>query len=100
MSFIAWIRAVLAPALEGVILGDRDPDDVLAQVRCPIHLLAADASFGGAMDARDVQRFVAAAPGCTHMTFEGVGHGIHDERPDAYVQALQRFMGSTGATEL
>lgn len=53
---------VLDPAIAGIILGDREPDDLLAQVRCPIHLLAAQAEFGGVMDAQDVQRFVFHAP--------------------------------------
>ncbi len=84
--------AVLDPAIDGIILGQHDPDDLLAQVRCPIHLLAAQAEFGGAMDAQDVQRFAAHAPACTYAVLKGAGHGIHVERPAEYVQALQLFM--------
>jgi hypothetical protein len=49
--------AVLVPAIAGSMLGAYEPDDLLAQVRCPLHLLAAQAALGGAMTAAAVQRF-------------------------------------------
>ena len=88
--------AVLDPAIDGIILGGSDPDELLAQSRCPLHLLAAQAEFGGAMDAQDVLRFVAHAPRCTHTVLEGAGHGIHEERPMEYVQALLQFLAAIG----
>lgn len=92
--------AVLDPVIGGVILGTHDPDNLVAQIRCPVHLLAAQAEFGGAMTAQDVERFVSHAPHCTHAVLEGVGHGIHEERPDEYVQALQRFMAAWPAQQV
>lgn len=89
--------AVLDPAIDGVLLAGHEPDDLLARVRCPIHLLAAQVALGGAMDAQDVQRFVAHAPASTHTVFEGTGHGIHEERPAEYVQALHQFMAAVSA---
>lgn len=83
---------ILDPAIDGVILGKHAPDDLLAQIRCPIHLLAADADFGGAIDAQDVQHFVTSAPHCTYAVLKGTGHGIHEERPTEYLQAVQQFM--------
>lgn len=88
--------AVLDPAIDGVILGGHEPDDLLAQVGCPLHLLAAQTEFGGAMDAQDVQRFVSHAPRCTHTAFEGAGHGSHEERPAEYLHALQQFIAAAG----
>lgn len=84
--------AILDPAFDGVILGPHEPDDLLAQIRCPIHLLAAQAEWGGAMDGQDVQRFVSHAPHCTYAVLEGAGHGIHQERPNEYVAALRHFV--------
>ena len=86
--------AILDPAIDGVLLAGCEPDDLLAQIRCPIHLLAAQVALGGAMDAQDVQRFVAHAPHATYAVLEGVGHGIHEERPAEYVQALRQFMAA------
>lgn len=83
---------ILDSAIDGVILGKHEPDDLLAQIRCPIHLLAADADFGGAMDAQDVQHFITSAPHCSYAVLKGTGHGIHEERPGDYLRAVQQFM--------
>ena len=85
---------ILDPAIDGVILGRQEPDDLLAQIRCPIHLLAAEAEFGGAMDTQDVQHFITSAPHCSYAVLKGAGHGIHEERPTEYLQALQQFMAA------
>lgn len=90
--------AILDPAIDGVILGSHEIDDLLTQIRCPIHLLAAQIALGGAMDAQDVARFAAHAPLATYAVLEGVGHGIHQERPDAFVESLQRFV-ATASTQ-
>ncbi len=83
---------ILSPAIDGVILGKHEPDDLLAKIRCPIHLLAADADLGGAMDAQDVQHFTTSALHCSYAVLKGTGHGIHEERPGDYLQAVQQFM--------
>ena len=87
--------AVLDPAIAGIILGAHEPDDLLAQVRCPLHLLAAQAARGGAMTTADVQRFAAHAPHGTQAVIDA-GHVIHRERPAEYVQAVQQFVAQVG----
>jgi pimeloyl-ACP methyl ester carboxylesterase len=88
---------VLDPAIDGVILGGREPDALLTQIRCPIHLLAAQITLGGAMDAQDVERFAAHAPHATFAVLEDVGHGIHQERPEEFVRSLQQFASAVSA---
>lgn len=83
---------MLEPALAGDLLGPYVPDDLLAQVRCPVRLLAAQYECGGAMNAQDVARAVAHLAHCEHTVFAGVGHGIHEEQPEAYAQALIQFI--------
>ena len=51
--------AVLDPAIDGIILGPYEPDDLLRQIRCPVHLLAGQVELGGAMSVRDVQRVIS-----------------------------------------
>lgn len=82
-------------AIAGTLLEDYEPDDLLAQVRCPVYLLAGQREFHGAMDAQDVARFLGKLPQATHTICEGVGHMIHQERPEAYVQALQQFIAQS-----
>jgi pimeloyl-ACP methyl ester carboxylesterase len=86
---------VLDPAIAGAMLGAYEPDDLLAQVRCPLQLLAAQAALGGAMTAADVQRFGDYAPHGTQAVIDA-GHGIHEERPAEYVQAVQQFVAQVG----
>ena len=54
-------------------------------------------SLAGPWMRRMWQRFVAHAPACTHAVLEGAGHGIHEERPAEYVQALQYFLAAVSA---
>lgn len=84
--------AVLEPALEGTLFGSDEPDDLLAQIRCPVHLLAAQVALGGALDAQGVQRAVSKMPHCTHTVIKGAGHDIHLEQPGAFVRELKWFL--------
>ena len=83
---------VMDVALAGDFLGSYDPDVLLAQLRCPAQLLAGEVPYGGAMSAEDVQRFLTQVPHAVHTVFEGVGHMIHDERPEEYAHALREFL--------
>lgn len=89
--------AILDTAIDGTILGGREPDQLLAQIRCPIHLLAAQPELGGAMPTQDVQHFVVQVPHCSYAVLDGTGHGIHQERPDAFVESLTRFVAAVSA---
>ncbi|MCB0055487.1 MAG: alpha/beta hydrolase [Caldilineaceae bacterium] len=88
--------ATLDPLLAGILLGPHAPDELLAQVRCPVRLLAGQREAGGALDAQDVARAVGQLAHCEHTVFPGVGHMIHQERPDAYAQALIHFITQEG----
>jgi pimeloyl-ACP methyl ester carboxylesterase len=82
----------LAPAVDGTLLGDEEPDALLARVRCPVRLLAADWDAGGALDAQDVERAVANLNQCKVITFPGAGHTLHLERPTEYGETLLAFV--------
>jgi pimeloyl-ACP methyl ester carboxylesterase len=85
---------VIDVAVAGEFLGSYEPDALLAELRCPVHLLAGEAQYGGAMSAEDVQRFAAIVPHCSHTVYERTGHGIHEERPQEYLRALQQFIAA------
>lgn len=82
--------AILDPAIEGNVLDGCDPNELLAQLRCPVHLLAAQVELGGVLDAQDVAHFAAQTPHATYAVLHDVGHSIHQERPEAFVQAVQQ----------
>lgn len=84
--------AVLEPALAGTLLGSDEPDGLLAQVRCPAHLVAAQVALGGAMSEQDVQRAASNMPHCTYAVIEGAGHDIHLDQPEVFARELNRFL--------
>lgn len=84
--------ATLEPLVAGRLLGPHEPDDLLVRVRCPVRLLAGEAEAGGALDSGDVARAVEQLGQCKHTVFTGVGHMIHQDRPEPYTQALIRFI--------
>ncbi|MBN2550784.1 MAG: alpha/beta hydrolase [Anaerolineales bacterium] len=83
---------ILDVAIDGLLLGQENPDVLLRQVRCPAYLLAGQVEFGGVLEASDVERIRAALPTCPHIVFQQTGHLIHREKPEAYLQALQPFI--------
>jgi pimeloyl-ACP methyl ester carboxylesterase len=82
--------SVLEPILDTSFWDD--PDAVLAEIRCPAHLLAGQYDLGGAMEEDDVVRTVSKIPHCTHTIFSDVGHSIHKEKPQEYVEELRAFL--------
>ena len=82
----------LAPAVSGTLLGEEEPDALLARVRCPVRLLAADWNAGGALDAQDVEQAGAQLDRCEVITFPGAGHTLHRERPTEYGETLLAFV--------
>lgn len=86
--------AIFDPAIEGVIMGRYDIDDLLTQIACPTILLAGEIDLGGALSEQDVEQAASKLRDGTVRRFPGVGHSIQDERPDQYVQTLKQFMAS------
>jgi pimeloyl-ACP methyl ester carboxylesterase len=80
--------AVLDPALAGMLLNGYEPDHLLAQIRCPVHLVAAQV----ALTIQDVERATLQVPHCTHAIIENTGHDIHLDQPEAFMQALKWFL--------
>ena len=81
----------LDAAIDGSVFDSFEPDDLLAQIRCPVLLLAGRAELGSALTATDVDRLVHTVPDCTVTMVNDVGHGIHGEQPHTYLHELQQF---------
>ena len=86
--------AVADPALGDTLLDGVHPDDLLRQIHCPVHLMAAEYNRGGALREVDVQRTVSQMPHSTHAVVQGAGHDIHLDRPDEFVRQLIQFLAS------
>jgi len=84
--------AVLEPALDGTLLGTDQPDALLAQVQCPVHLLVGQAQRGSIVRVPDMQRVLAQVPHGTHASIAGAGHALHLEQPAAVVDEVVQFL--------
>ncbi|MBK8901577.1 MAG: alpha/beta hydrolase [Anaerolineaceae bacterium] len=84
--------AALEPLLRQELLGDQDPDRLLAQITCPVHLIAAEQGSGGVMSLEDVQWIVARVPHAAHTIVKSSGHDIHLDRPQAFFRAVISFL--------
>lgn len=80
--------AVLEPVLAGTLLNGAEPDSLLAQIRCPAHLLTAQV----ALTLQDVDRAKAHMRHCTHTVVENAGHDIHLDQSEAFNQELMWFL--------
>jgi pimeloyl-ACP methyl ester carboxylesterase len=96
-----WERAIqlhqldptaLDPALAGMLFGSNQPDELLARIQLPVHLIVAQASLGGAMTTQDVQRAISRLPQATYTVIEGAGHDIHLDQPEAFLHELKQFL--------
>jgi pimeloyl-ACP methyl ester carboxylesterase len=69
-------------------------DDVLPKIICPVLLVQADVSAGGALDDQTVQAARALLADCAFVQMQGVGHGIHAEQPVAFSRIVMDFLES------
>jgi pimeloyl-ACP methyl ester carboxylesterase len=85
---------VLTPVIEGRWLNGYDFPPVLSRIRCPVLLLQADPTAGGALHDADADFAVAALSSCRHVRFPGSGHQLHRDRSVEVLQALREFAAS------
>ncbi|MFC2081684.1 alpha/beta fold hydrolase [Candidatus Bipolaricaulota bacterium] len=73
-----------------------DMDAILAQVTCPVLLVAGDPSCGGVMAEDDVRYACDQLANARHASLDGVGHGLGltTARPEQLIQAIDDFIES------
>jgi pimeloyl-ACP methyl ester carboxylesterase len=79
----------LQPVLDGTQFDGFNPDEALAKIASPVHLLAGEVSLGGAVEQRDVERLASVIRRYTHRMLPGVGHMIHHTAPTDYVSEVR-----------
>ena len=85
---------VLTPVINGRWLDGHDVAAVLSSVRCPVLLLQADPTAGGALTDADADAAESALPSCQRVRFPGIGHQLHRERPLEVLEVVQDFATS------
>jgi pimeloyl-ACP methyl ester carboxylesterase len=82
---------VFTPIIEGRWLSGYDEKEFFARVRCPVLILQADPSAGGAMTDADAELALATMAHCRRVQFRGTGHLIHRDQADAVIRAITEF---------
>ncbi len=85
---------VLTPVIEGRWLDGYHFVAVLSRIHCPVLLLQADPTAGGALTNADSDAARAALPAIQHIQFAGANHQLHRDRPAHVFEAIQGFMAS------
>jgi len=68
--------------------------DVLPRITCPVLLMQADPSVGGALDDQTVEVALPLLADCAHIQLQAVGHGIHAEQPARFSKLVMDFVES------
>lgn len=85
---------VLTPLFEDRLFSKTDPDTLLAKMRGPVHILAAQPEFGSALTPEDIERMRAIQPQATATVVKGAGHDVHLDRPQDFVRDVARFISA------
>ena len=65
-----------------------DTDSVLEQLHCPVTLLWGDPAIGAVMTGDEVAQVESIVKGCRSVQADTVGHLIHDQAPDVWLEAV------------
>jgi pimeloyl-ACP methyl ester carboxylesterase len=82
---------VLDTVLDGTQFDGFAPDDDIARIQCPLHVVAGEASLGGTIDRQDLEHLKSLIPHLTYRVLPGLGHFIHHTAPTLYTQELRSF---------
>jgi pimeloyl-ACP methyl ester carboxylesterase len=69
-----------------------DSDAVLEKIRAPVVLLSGDPAIGAVMTAEEVARAESIIGECRSVITPEVGHLIHDQAPDVWLDAVNGWL--------
>lgn len=96
MRAIAVTKAdpgVWASAVDGRVSDSWDPDAALSAIRLPVLLMQANPDMGGALRDVEATRTVDLLVEGRHVKWGDVGHGMHNEQPERFIQLVNAFFG-------
>jgi N-formylmaleamate deformylase len=88
-------------ALEDALAGSLEwnTDQVLGGLTCPVTLVTGDPALGAVITPEETARIAGILPQVRAIQVSGVGHLIHDQRPDAWLGAVNQWIeGVVGRT--
>jgi pimeloyl-ACP methyl ester carboxylesterase len=93
---LASIAMMKPKALEDALDGSLEwnTDQVLGRLHCPVTMIVGNAELGAVVTAEESARFADIVSGSRVIRIDDVGHLIHDQRPDAWLNVLNDFIAS------
>lgn len=99
-AIVRWAQTVVKadPGIWAAAVGGRmyeswDPDAVLSTATPPVLLMQANPDKGGVLRDVEATRAVDLLSHGRHVKWEDVGHGMHNEQPERFVQLVDAFFG-------
>lgn len=88
------IGKMLPKALEDALAGSLhwDTDEVLARLTCPVTMITGDPALGAVMTPEEAARVVEIVPQARAIQAAGVGHLVHDQQPQAWLDAVNGWI--------
>jgi pimeloyl-ACP methyl ester carboxylesterase len=71
-------------------------EDTMRSVRCPVLLQQGAFDLGAWMRDADGERAAKLVPDCELSKWSDTGHGLHSDRPDRFVEEVNRFLRGRG----
>lgn len=86
-------------ALEDGLAGSLkwDTDQVLSALTTPVTVITGDPALGAVMTPEETAQMRTIVPQTRAAQIAGVGHLIHDQKPDQWVDAVNEWIASVGA---
>ncbi len=93
-SLMQMAPEVLTMFLDGSATEQFETDALIPRISCPVLLLRGDSALGGSLTEEDTKHAVSLFQNCRLVSFQGVGHGIHDGQPERFCQVVTNFLES------
>jgi pimeloyl-ACP methyl ester carboxylesterase len=84
----------LTLAIEKKVFEQKRLEEVLPRITCPVLVVQADVSAGGALDDQTLQAALPMLADCALVRMPGVGHGLHYDQPVAFSRIVMDFLES------
>jgi pimeloyl-ACP methyl ester carboxylesterase len=88
------IGIMLPQALEDALAGSLEwnTDKVLGGLTCPVTMITGDPALGAVMTPEEAAQVAGIIPHARTIQVNGVGHLIHDQQPDAWLEAVNAWI--------
>jgi pimeloyl-ACP methyl ester carboxylesterase len=93
-NYVMLDPEVFSASLDDSTYSGIDLEDAMNTIECPVLLIQGNPSLGGVLTDDRAEQMTNAIADCTHIKFDDAGHGILNDQPVRFRQALFRFLST------